>query len=109
MTAPFQASIIALRGWGIFSSVSEAAVQFTVVPPQHFLYFFPEPHGHGSFRRTLGAPHRGSAPDGQLGIVEPIGAKTRWDDDAKCLQNMVARDGVEPPTPAFSVLRYAVV
>ncbi len=22
---------------------------------------------------------------------------------------MVARDGVEPPTPAFSVLRYAVV
>jgi hypothetical protein len=29
--------------------------QFTVAPPQHFLYFFPEPHGHGSFRPTLGA------------------------------------------------------
>ena len=29
--------------------------------------------------------------------MEPIGAKTRWDDVAKCLQNMVARDGVEPP------------
>jgi hypothetical protein len=25
------------------------------------------------------------------------------------IENMVARDGVEPPTPAFSVLRYAVV
>jgi len=24
------------------------------------------------------------------------------------LENMVARDGVEPPMPAFSVLRYAV-
>ena len=46
---------------------------------------------------------------GQLGIVEPIGAKTRRDDVAKCLQNVVARDGVEPPTPAFSGLRYAVV
>ena len=22
-------------------------------PPQHFLYFFPLPHGHGSFRPTL--------------------------------------------------------
>jgi hypothetical protein len=28
-------------------------VQFTVAPPQHFLYFFPEPQGHGSFRPTL--------------------------------------------------------
>jgi hypothetical protein len=50
MIATFQASIIALRGWGISSSVSEAAVQFTVAPQQHFLYFFPKPHGHGSFR-----------------------------------------------------------
>jgi len=24
------------------------------------------------------------------------------------IESMVARDGVEPPTPAFSVLRYAV-
>ena len=29
-------------------------------------------------------------------------------DSAKFLRMMVARDGVEPPTPAFSVLRYAV-
>jgi hypothetical protein len=34
--------------------------QFTVAAPQHFLYFFPEPHGHGSFRLTLGALGRGS-------------------------------------------------
>lgn len=34
--------------------------QFTVAPPQHFLYFFPEPHGHGSLRPTLGALRRGS-------------------------------------------------
>jgi hypothetical protein len=25
--------------------------QFTVAPPQHRLYFFPEPHAHGSFRQ----------------------------------------------------------
>jgi len=45
------------------------ATQFTVAPPQHFLYFFPEPHGHGSFRPTLGAVHRGSlvwAPQGDV-------------------------------------------
>lgn len=29
--------------------------QFTFTPPQHFLYFFPEPQGHGSLRPTLGA------------------------------------------------------
>jgi hypothetical protein len=29
--------------------------QFTFAPPQHFLYFFPEPQGHGSLRPTLGA------------------------------------------------------
>jgi len=28
---------------------------------------------------------------------------------AKAFGMMVARDGVEPPTPAFSALRYAVV
>lgn len=39
---------------------SRAEVQFTVAPPQHFLYFFPEPQGHGSFRPTLGALRRGS-------------------------------------------------
>ena len=30
-----------------------AGAQFTVAPPQHFLYFFPDPHGHDSFRPTL--------------------------------------------------------
>src|ERR1035438_3516191 len=34
--------------------------QFTVAPPQHFLYFFPEPHGQGSLRPTLGMLRRGS-------------------------------------------------
>ncbi len=34
--------------------------QFTVAPPQHFLYFFPEPQGHGSFRPTLGLLRRDS-------------------------------------------------
>ena len=29
--------------------------QFTLAPPQHFLYFFPEPHGHGSFRHDFGS------------------------------------------------------
>jgi hypothetical protein len=29
--------------------------QFTVAPPQHFLYFFPDPHGNAAFRPTLGA------------------------------------------------------
>jgi len=33
--------------------------QFTAAPPQHRLYFFPEPHGHGSFRPTLEALRRG--------------------------------------------------
>ena len=31
----------------------------TAAPPQHRLYFFPEPQGHGSFRPTLGAVRRG--------------------------------------------------
>ena len=34
--------------------------QFTVALPQHFLYFFPEPHGHESFRPTLAALRRRS-------------------------------------------------
>jgi hypothetical protein len=36
------------------------AVQFTVALPQQRLYFFPEPHGHGSFRPTFGVRCRGS-------------------------------------------------
>jgi hypothetical protein len=31
-----------------------------VLLPQHRLYFFPEPHGHASFRSTLKALRRGS-------------------------------------------------
>jgi len=53
MTATSSASIIALRGWGVSSSVFGADVQFTTAPPQHFLYFLPEPQGHGSFRPTF--------------------------------------------------------
>ena len=34
--------------------------QFTVAAPQHFLYFFPKPQGHGSFRPTLGELRHGS-------------------------------------------------
>jgi hypothetical protein len=37
------------------------AVQSTAVaPPQHRLYFFPEPLGHGSFRLALRAERRGA-------------------------------------------------
>ena len=39
-------------------------VQFTAAPPQHFLYFFPEPHGHGSFRPILEALRFGSRRKG---------------------------------------------
>src|SRR5688572_429867 len=31
------------------------------LPRQHFLYFFPLPHGHGSFRPTFGAVLRTEA------------------------------------------------
>ena len=50
-------------------------------PPQHRLYFLPEPHGHGSFRPTsrsaafasqkIGSDVRGyTLPRGALGQVE---------------------------------------
>ena len=32
----------------------DIGAQFAIALPQHFLYFFPDPHGHGSFRPTLG-------------------------------------------------------
>src|SRR5208282_5321304 len=61
MTATSSASIIALRGWRDFRRDGTAqCAQFTVAPPQHFLYFFPEPHGHGSFRLTLEVVRRDS-------------------------------------------------
>jgi hypothetical protein len=31
------------------------SAKFPVAPPQRFLYFLPEPQGHGSFRQTSGA------------------------------------------------------
>ena len=34
--------------------------QFTVAPPQHRLYFLPEPQGHGSFRPIFGVLRRDS-------------------------------------------------
>ena len=34
-------------------------IQVTVAPPQHRLYFFPEPQGHGSFRPVLETLRRG--------------------------------------------------
>jgi hypothetical protein len=33
---------------------------------------------------------------------------TRFNNYLQVIENMVAREGVEPPTPAFSVLRYIV-
>src|ERR1039458_5761038 len=38
---------------------SRSTSQFKVAPPQHFLCFFPEPHGHGSFRPTWEAVCQG--------------------------------------------------
>jgi hypothetical protein len=36
------------------------------VRPQHFLYFFPLPHGHGSLRPTLRSAFIGSMPSSPL-------------------------------------------
>jgi hypothetical protein len=33
-----------------------------VAPPQQRLYFFPDPHGHGSFRPILSVVYEGSGP-----------------------------------------------
>jgi len=37
----------------ILKPCSAVEVQFTVAPPQHFLYFFREPDGYWSFRPTF--------------------------------------------------------
>jgi hypothetical protein len=39
--------------------------------------------------------------------LDAIGRKPRGSEMRKSLKRMVARDGVEPPTPAFSGLRSA--
>jgi hypothetical protein len=43
----------------------------TIAPPQHFLYFLPEPHGHGSFHPTL----EGS----RLGTLKKIAVGSDYD------------------------------
>ena len=45
---------------GTTQSQQDLGTQFTVALPQHFLYFFPDPQGHGSFRPTLEALRPGS-------------------------------------------------
>jgi hypothetical protein len=49
--------------------------------PWHFLYFFPDPHGHGSFRPTSGtaAVARASGPCElvSVGVGPPDGGATR--------------------------------
>src|ERR1039458_8851972 len=55
--ATSSASIIALQG-----------AQFTAAPPQHRLYFFPEPQGQGSFPPTSALPRRDSG-------TWPVGAR----------------------------------
>jgi hypothetical protein len=47
---------IASRIQGAVSS--PIAHQCTVAAPQHFLYFLPDPHGHGSFRPTFALERR---------------------------------------------------
>ena len=32
-----------------------------------------------------------------------------WEEGGKSFRNMVARDGIEPPTPAFSVLTLCLI
>jgi hypothetical protein len=44
----------------IYRQQQPQGAQFTVASPQHRLNFFPDPHGHGSFRPTLEALRRGS-------------------------------------------------
>ena len=65
--------------------------QFTLAPPQHFLYFFPEPHGHGSFRPTLGVLRQFTAsPDPAISrpapdATLPVPATTRQPTPAPAL------------------------
>ena len=42
-----------LRGSGFQAVRQPQGMSSPVAPPQHFLYFFPDPQGHGSFRPTL--------------------------------------------------------
>src|SRR5437879_2236910 len=54
--------IVCIKRWAGFleqiKSLKRALSKFQAVRPQQFLYFFPLPHGHGSFRPTLGRERR---------------------------------------------------
>ena len=62
--------------------------QFTVSPPQHFLYFFPEPHGHGSFRPTLlmACRRSGRIEVPSCALTHPAATELR--------ENAIVRDGL---------------
>ncbi len=47
---------------------------YTASFPQHFLYFLPLPHGHGSFRPARGADRTGCGFGAPLSAVAPWGA-----------------------------------
>src|SRR5947207_1802881 len=54
--------------------------------PQHFLYFFPLPHGHGSLRPTFGASFTicrtltgaSSSPPPPAGTISALGTVAGW-------------------------------
>jgi hypothetical protein len=49
-----------ILGCSVSCTARIEGAQFNVAPQQHHLYLFPEMHGHGSFRPTLGAFRRRS-------------------------------------------------
>src|SRR5437879_8442251 len=62
-------------------SPKRALSKFQAVRPQQFLYFFPLPHGHGSFRPTLGKERRrgksiDTSPAPSPSIATPANATT---------------------------------
>src|SRR5207302_165865 len=55
-------------------------------------------------------PPQSAPPSAISGLkLGPNGTRTAGTSNAKLSENMVARDGVEPPTPAFSGLRLTVI
>jgi hypothetical protein len=54
----------------------------------------------------IGVQNEGSGSEAFL--TNPFKPSTPEPETAKLLGNMVARDGVEPPTPAFSVCEFRV-
>ena len=89
---------------------SRAEGQFTVAPPQHLLYFFPEPHGHGSFRPTLGVLRRDSlawvlgltcrcalkyryAPNSPAAMCTMISSRHEHDEDPEMRPEPIRQEG----------------